>query len=326
MRVHSRLLVLLVFLIRSGAAADRVRTEEGRIVVEDSSGRKTVLTDTGRDSDPWISPDGRTIVFVRQSPEDMSRNSVYEFDMRTRTAKLLYAGPAKYQGRESSYFGQPELNESNDKLFVISKEYATEGALISIRLASGEAMVISDHVVGFDVIQCPKKHRGDLIVLKRHEEDILGRPYFLYYMYSAAGLDLGLAGDGELDAELDFVRHGSCEGLERQPSSQVPSGPTSPSVGDAIRVDASAMVSQLVTHVEPIYPGQAQSEHIQGDVRLQVRIAEDGTVQDVNLVSGPPQLVGAAIAAVKQWKYQPVISSGHPVAVVTIVSVPFRLP
>jgi len=66
--------------------------------------------------------------------------------------------------------------------------------------------------------------------------------------------------------------------------------------------------------------------NVQGDVRLRVRVAEDGTVQDINLVSGPPQLVGAAIAAVRQWKYQPVISSGHPVAVVTIVTVPFRLP
>jgi TonB family protein len=95
---------------------------------------------------------------------------------------------------------------------------------------------------------------------------------------------------------------------------------------DAIQVDGSAMDRQLVTRVEPIYPSQAKSQHIQGDVRLQVRVSQDGTVQDVNLVSGPPQLVGAAIAAVKQWKYQPTMSSGHPVAVLTIVSVSFRLP
>ena len=91
-------------------------------------------------------------------------------------------------------------------------------------------------------------------------------------------------------------------------------------------MDGRAMDRQLASHVEPVYPSQAQSQHIQGDVRLQVRVAADGTVQDVNLVSGPPQLVGAAITAVKQWRYRPVISSGHPVAVVTIVNVPFRPP
>jgi TonB family protein len=324
MRVTFTVPFLLVLTICSGSAADRVRAEDGRIVFEDSSGQKTALTQTGIDSDPWLSPDGRTVVFLRHSAEDMFRNSVYEIDMRTRIPKLMYAGPAKYQGREGSYFGEPELDGSHDKLLLISKEYATSGALISIQLANGQATLVSDEVVGYDVIECPKKYRGDLIALKRHEEDILGRPYFLYYLYSAVGQELGLAGDGELDADLDFLRNGSCEEPEPQPP-PAPSHPLSPTVGDAIRMDGSAMDRQLMTRVEPTYPNQAQSEHIQGDVRLQVRVAADGTVQDVNLVSGPPQLVGAAIAAVKQWRYRPAISSGHPVAVVTIVSVPFRL-
>lgn len=309
----------MVLLIRRGWAADRVSTEDGRIVLEDSSRRKTALTQGGFDSDPWISPDGQTVVFLRHSVEDQFQTSVYEIDMRTRTLKLLYAGPAKYHGRASSYFGHPELSESHDTLFLISKEYATSGALIFIRLANGQATLISDEVVGYDVIECPKKYRGDIITLKRHEEDILGRPYFLYYLYSAAGQELGLAGGGELDADLDSLRDGSCE--ESEPPPPVPPRPTIPSAGNATQMER-----RLVSRVEPIYPSQARSEHIQGDVRLRVRVAADGTVEDVNLVSGPPQLVGAAIAAVKQWRYRPVISSGHPVAVVTTVNVPFRLP
>lgn len=315
-----------MLIIHSGDAADRVSAEDGRIVLQDSSGRKTALTQGGFDSDPWLSPDGRTVLFVRGSAEDLFRTSVYEMDMRTRALKLLYAGPAKYQGRERPYFGEPELNESQDTLFLVVGEYATSGALISIRLASGDAKLISDEVVGYDVIQCPKKYRGDVIALKRQEEDILGRPYFLYYHYSATGADLGLAGDGELDSELDFIRNGTCEEPEPQQPPPVPSLPPSPSVGDAIRIDGSAMDRQLITRVEPIYPGEARSQHLQGDVRLEVRIAADGTVQKVNLVSGSPQLAGAAIAAVKQWRYGPLISSGHPVAVVTIVNVTFRLP
>jgi len=85
------------------------------------------------------------------------------------------------------------------------------------------------------------------------------------------------------------------------------------------------MEQRLVGKVEPTYPNQAQSEHVDGDVRLQVLVAADGTVRAVNLVSGPPQLVAAAIAAVKQWRYRPTISSGRAVPVVTIVNVPFRL-
>jgi hypothetical protein len=222
MRASFDIPLVLLLMIGGGWAADRVYSKDGRIVLEDSSGHPTTLTRTGLDSDPWISPDGRIVLFLRHPAEDTFRNAVYQIDMRSRTPKLLYAGPAKYQGREGSYFSRPQLDESHDKLFLISNEYATSGALLSIRLASGEATLISDEVVGYDVIECPKKHRGDLIALKRHEENILGRPYFLYHLFSAAGLDLGLAGAGELDADLDFIRDGSCEESRPQPSRPTP--------------------------------------------------------------------------------------------------------
>lgn len=176
--------------------------------------------------------------------------------------------------------------------------------------------------MGYDVIACPA-YRDDLIALKRHL-DILGHPYFLYWLYSPTGEELGLAGAGELDVDMDMLRDGSCPG--EQPSPPIPPPPTSPLTGDAIRIAGSVMERQLVTHVEPEYPRQAQAGHIQGDVRLVVRVAVDGTVQKVSLLSGPPQLATAAIAAVKQWRYRPTISSGHPVPVVTTVKVPFRFP
>lgn len=320
MRVPFSLLFLLVLLTGIGRAADRVGAEGGRIVFEDSSGQKTALTQTGLDSDPWISPNGRTVVFLRHSAEEVFRTSVYEIDMRTRTLRLLYGGPAKYQGRESSYFGRPEVDESRETLYMLSKEYATEGALISVQLANGQVKLISDHVVGYDIIVCPR-YLNDLILLKR-QDDILDHPFHLYWLYSPSGQKLRLAGSEQLN--IDVLRDDRC-GLPRLPE-PVPSSPLPPSAGNAIRMDGSVMDRQLVTHVEPKYPSQARSERIQGDVRLQVRIAADGTVQEVSLVSGPPQLAAAAIAAVKQWRYRPVISSGNPIAVVTIVDVAFRLP
>lgn len=314
------LFVLVVLLIGRVGAADRVSSRDGNLFLEDSSGHMTALTQTGLDSEPWLSPDGRTVVFLRHSAEDVFRTSVYEIDMRTRTPSLLYSGPAKYQGRESSYFGRPELDESHNTLFLISKEYATEGSLIAIQLSNGQARLISDHVVGYDVVACPQ-YRGDLIALKR-QQNILGHPYHLYWLYSPSGQELGLAGGEELD--VDSLRDGDCEEPGTLPSTPQPL--TVPPLGDAIQIEGSVMERQLVTRVEASYPPRARAEHIQGDVRLQVRVAADGTVQDVSLVSGSPQLAGAAVAAVKQWRYRPTMRSGRPVPVVTIVEVPFRLP
>jgi len=213
--------LFLILTVGNGDAALRVISKAGNIVLEDSSGDITPLTHTGDDFEPWLTRDGRTVVFIRQSPENF-RTSVYTIDVRTRTVSLLYAGPARYAGRESWYFSGPELNESHETLFLVSDEYATEGALIGVQLANGKVTLISDHVVGYDVINCPASYRGDLLALKRHEEDILGRPYFLYYLYSATGLELGLAGEGELDTELDFIRGGRCKEPEHQTSRPLP--------------------------------------------------------------------------------------------------------
>jgi len=317
-------LVLLALIVCGGGAkarsADRVSANEGRILIQDSSGQTTALTQSGLDSAPWLSPDGRTVVFIRQSAEDIFWTSVYKIDMSTRKLGLLYGGPARYHGRESPSFGRPELDESQETLFLLTNDYATEGSLIAIQLATGQTRLISDHVVGYDVIECTG-HRGDLIVLKRRA-DILGHPYFLYWLYSPTGDDLGLAGADELD--LDALRGGDCPAP--QPSAPIPPSPTNSITTGATRVDAGVMEGRLVMRVQPAYPSEARSGRTQGDVRLLVRIAADGTVQDINLVSGPPQLVGSAMAAVRQWRYQPFVSDGHPVPVVTVVNVPFRLP
>ena len=253
----------------------------------------------------------------------MFRTSVYEIDLRTRTTRLLFSGPARYQGRDSSYFGRPELDQSHATLYLLSDMSPTHADLISINLATGHVKLISDSVVGYDVAACPK-YRGDLIALKRHNDEIVGRPYFLYWLYSASGKELGIAGVEKED--MDVLIDPNC--IEPDPAAPPPvqSRPLSSFVGHAIRMDGPAMDRRLLTRIEPIYPGEAKSEHIEGDVRLQVRVGMDGTVEDINLVSGHPKLVQAAIAAVKQWRYLPTISAGHPVAVVTIVDVPFRLP
>jgi TonB family protein len=280
------------------------------------------MTNSGLDSDPWLSPDGRTVVFIRRSPEDMLLTSVYKIEIPTQALSLLYSGPVSDNGREIRSFGRPELDESKGTLFLLASLYATEGSLFAVRLGTGESALISEHVVGYDIVECPAQNRGDLIVLKR-SSDILGKPYFLSWLYTPSGKELGLAGAGELEeADIDMIREGKCPALPVHTLTK----PPSPPLGDAIRVDEGAMALRLVTRVEPTYPREARSRYIQGDVRLEVRVATDGTVEDVNLVSGPQQLVAAAKAAVRQWRYRPGISSGHPVPVVTIVTVRFRLP
>jgi periplasmic protein TonB len=81
----------------------------------------------------------------------------------------------------------------------------------------------------------------------------------------------------------------------------------------------------LVRKVAPAYPPLARSARIQGTVVLQAEISKDGTIQNLQLISGHPMLAPAAIEAVKQWRYKPYLLNGEPVAVETQVVVNFSL-
>jgi protein TonB len=82
----------------------------------------------------------------------------------------------------------------------------------------------------------------------------------------------------------------------------------------------------LVHRVEPQYPEQARQQGIQGAVVLEVQIGGEGAVQDVHVISGPPELAQASIDAVKQWRFNPRLVNGNAVPMQTRVTLNFRLP
>jgi TonB family protein len=84
--------------------------------------------------------------------------------------------------------------------------------------------------------------------------------------------------------------------------------------------------SNLLHRVEPEYPEEARQQRIQGAVVLELHIGTDGTVEDVQLVSGPAQLAQAATAAVRQWRFKPRRQNGQAVRTQTRITLDFRLP
>ena len=100
-----------------------------------------------------------------------------------------------------------------------------------------------------------------------------------------------------------------------------------PKVATPQRVRVSQGVSQglLIRKVTPNYPPLARQARIQGQVVLQAEISKEGTIQNLQRISGHPMLAPAAIEAVKQWRYKPYLLNGEPVAVETQVVVNFSL-
>jgi TonB family protein len=82
----------------------------------------------------------------------------------------------------------------------------------------------------------------------------------------------------------------------------------------------------LLNRIEPAYPEAAKQSQALGPVILEIRVGKDGAVQQANLVSGDSLLVPAAVAAVRQWKYQPYSPNGNPQDFLTRVTVNFQAP
>jgi protein TonB len=85
------------------------------------------------------------------------------------------------------------------------------------------------------------------------------------------------------------------------------------------------MEGNLLHNVQPAYPPLARSVRIQGPVVLRAIISKAGTIENLQVLSGHPLLVQAAIDAVKQWRYRPYSLNGEPVEVETQVTVNFIL-
>jgi len=96
----------------------------------------------------------------------------------------------------------------------------------------------------------------------------------------------------------------------------------------APRVSPTAGIPEprKVHDARPSYPEAARRERVQGVVVLELIVDEEGRVAEVDVLRGQPMgLTEAAVEAVSQWRYEPVILDGQPVPVTLVVTVNFRL-
>jgi protein TonB len=108
------------------------------------------------------------------------------------------------------------------------------------------------------------------------------------------------------------------------PQPQAPQPPVG-AVHGPVHMGGAVMEAMLVNRVEPIYPTAAKNMHVSGSVVISALIAADGSIQSLKVVSGSPLLAGAALTAVREWRYKPTLLNGEPVQVETLITVNFVL-
>ncbi len=134
-----------------------------------------------------------------------------------------------------------------------------------------------------------------------------------------------MASTGVVGGVPGGVPGGSMGGVIGSVLSSVPVAAPKMATPTRVRVSQGVVSGLKVRDVKPNYPPLAKAARIQGVVVLQAQISKDGSIENLQLISGHPMLAPAAIEAVKQWKYKPYLLNGEPVEVETTVQVNFTL-
>ncbi len=113
-------------------------------------------------------------------------------------------------------------------------------------------------------------------------------------------------------------------GAEASPPIAQP--PASSVISAADRVQLSPQTAQSVrVSVPPDYPLLARQMKVQGAVSLQALISREGTIQELQILSGPAILAAAAREAVRQWRFKPYVQNGEPIETQARITVNFTI-
>jgi len=135
-----------------------------------------------------------------------------------------------------------------------------------------------------------------------------------------AGIDLGVEG-----GVPGGVEGGVPGGVVGDVVGGLPSEAPAPPPPAVVRVGGNLRAPKLVHDVKPVYPELAIQARLSAVVILEAHVGTDGRVQSVRILRGAPVFDDAAIEAVKQWRYQPLLLNGVPTEFILTVTVAFNL-
>jgi protein TonB len=134
-----------------------------------------------------------------------------------------------------------------------------------------------------------------------------------------AGLDLGVEG-GVPGGVEGGVPGGVIGGIVTGLPQEAPPPPAR-----IVRVGGQIKEPKKIRHVAPEYPELAVQSRVSALVILEAEVDPRGLVRAVKVLRGHPLFDDAAVAAVRQWRYQPLLLNGEPTAFIVTVTMNFNL-
>lgn len=144
------LLLLAALPALASAAPPAALQRDGNVYYRAADGGVRQITRDGGYGEPTLSPDGRTLAFVREDrkpdPQDNGGlTSLWIADAATGAARrLLAARPDDDPKRDLSWFRDPVFSLDGGFIYVEARAWATSGAIHQVGLASGRTRFVVD--------------------------------------------------------------------------------------------------------------------------------------------------------------------------------------
>ncbi|HUG52393.1 MAG TPA: energy transducer TonB [Vicinamibacteria bacterium] len=92
-----------------------------------------------------------------------------------------------------------------------------------------------------------------------------------------------------------------------------------------VRVGGQLKAPKLLHRVQPDYPELAKQARLSAIVIVEAMVGTDGRVESVNVLRGQPLFDDTAVAAVRQWRYKPLLLNGVPTPFILTVTLVFNI-
>jgi hypothetical protein len=203
-----RVIALAICLIAAcPATAATVAVERGNIVLIDKS-RRTVLTHSGHDSDPVLSPDGKRIYFSRTgtATKAMAPCSLDGTPVQTvalwrvdrdgeGATKLLDGHGADNPQSGLCAFAHKQFSTDGSRLYFDTPAWATSDAVHVMDVAKGTEKFFLPGSVVRVLAGCRDKRYRDALIVNQHRYFVFSGSYDWDWLFSPQGKEIGPVGE-----------------------------------------------------------------------------------------------------------------------------------
>ncbi|WP_321948314.1 TonB family protein [Paraburkholderia sp. J10-1] len=314
-KLAAGIIAALTLVTATGAPAQSVDVQYGNLVYRNASGESDVLTETGADGSPAISPSGTLVAFTRQRPGDQADpndpnrgalSDVYIIRVSDHALrKIVTAAHSSQPENEVSGIHSLTFSPDGTTVYFSTAAWTTSGAIHAVPVQGGrERFVTSGN--GFVVVQRGKF--AGYLVTSQHQYMEANGSWNPYVLVSPEGKEIKVLGEFGFDktrAEMAALQ--SVEGTSATPAAAASASATSPGYAEKVQ--------------RRIRPNIVWSGETQGlETVLAVRSAPSGTLLSVSITrsSGSAQWDTAALRAVQRSDPVPLDVDGKAPAFFTI--------